>query len=244
MDRWTKLALWVAGATAAALALSSSSAANPNDDGGDMAKASPKVRMWRKLAWLPMLTNEQRFFLMLTAKGEGNYNPAAHNGSESERAASANAADSEQGQIIVQRAMKCGVAPEKFRTGSWTTFQFLAPYVAGNAFEIWGNSACPFVDPTKIASNLNAQICMAIEHARDLQQYNGWQQYPTVGNLRLGWASPGFMGYIQQQAERLQKYRELAAAESFTPGIVDAQLTEFPGNVAAIYELLRSGGPP
>lgn len=233
----------IVGLAAAGLALAALAAGSANADDGDeepVSTLSNKQRMWRKLEFLSELTPTQRYFLMLTAKGEGNYNPKAHNGTDSEREASANAADSNPS--IVQRAALCGVPAANLRTGSWTTFQFLAPYVSGNVFEIFGNGApCSLVDPTRVGSNLNLQIAMAIEHARDLQGYKGFQAYPTVGNLRLGWASPGFMGFISQQAERLVRYRNLATAEMFPPGIVDAQITRFPSNVAAIYAKLQNG---
>jgi len=208
--------------------------------GGNMGVR--KTRLWKKLESIPELDPTQRYFLMLTAYGEGGYNPAAHNGTASERAASSSALDNNP--KIAAWAQGCGVPLDRLRTGSWGTFQRLAPYLSYDAFEIFGGGGCPFADPTRAPVDLNFQIVSAIETARDLQQYGGWQAHQSVGNLRLGWANPSFMGYLTDHADRLAKYRGHATHESLPPGIVDAMIRPFPGNPAQIYQRLQQQGPP
>lgn len=229
----------------AGLAASTTSAADdepevdPDDDAANDG-SSNKMRLWSKLESIVELNNTQRYFLTLVAKGEGNYNPAAHNGSQSERDASSRATDNSPS--IVANALACGVPTNNLRTGSWGTFQRLAPYLSGDAFTIFANgNPCPFADPTRAPQNLNYQIVSAIKVAHVLQGFNGWQAFPTVGNLRLGWAAPSLMGFISANADRLEKYRRHARAASLPDGIVDAKITEFPGNFAEIYERLRTG---
>lgn len=236
MNLGTKIALAAGGLVV--LAAATATASPGFDAGGDMS--SNKKRMWAKLEAISELTETQRYFLMLVAKGEGNFNPGAHNGSASERAASAAAADNNP--ETVQRVQACGIDPARLRTGSWTTFQFLAPYISRHVFEIFGGAGCMFADPTAVPGNLNLQIVLAIEHARRLQNYTGWTAYPTVGNLRLGWASPGFMGYISKHRDRLDKYRSHARNTGLPNGIVDAQISRFPDNPGEIYEALRATG--
>lgn len=217
--------------------LAGAASASPVDNDNNGGNVTLKQRIWSMLTMVPELTNEQRFFLMLTAYGEGGYNPRAHNGTPAERAASQAAADNNPS--IVAWAQSCGVPRAELETGSWTTFQLLAPYVTGTVREVFGDAGCMFADPTRVGDNLALQVALAIEHARDLQGYSSWQAYPTVGNLRLGWAAPSLMGYISANAERLNRYRAQAASQSFPAGIVDASLTRFPGNAASIYERLR-----
>lgn len=205
---------------------------------------SDKQRIWAKLESIPEFVPVQRYALMLIARREGGYSPGAHNGSPGERAASANAAaNSPQ---IVQRAAQCGVPLAALETGSWGTFQLLAPYFTGTVFEVFGGAGCQFADPTRAPLDLNLQIALAIEHARDLQGYPGFNAWPTVGNLYLGWGSPGRMGADAptKWADRLKIYKDVAAKEKFPPGIVNATLPRFPTNPAQIYERLRASGPP
>lgn len=240
MRRAAKLGLAAAAAALVLLPVLASASASPGGaEEGSPDMTGRKATLWNKLRSIPELDDTQRYFVMLTAYGEGNYNPRAHNGSASERAASARAADNNQ--QIVQRAMACGVPYENLRTGSWTMFQLLAPYVSGTAFEIFGDGFCPWADPTRIGADTNAQICIAIEHAHDLQQYDGWKAFRTIGNLRLGWAAPALMGYISDNAARLGKYRAQARKQGFPPGIVDALVRPFPSGAAGIYQRLQSG---
>lgn len=203
---------------------------------------SRKVRIWAMLESIDQLTPTQRYFLMLVAKGEGNYSPSAHNGSASERQASLEAANANP--TIVQRALACGVPFDHLTSGSWTTFQLLAPYVAGTVFEVFGNAGCPYADPHKVVGNLQLQLAIAIEHARDLQSYDGFKAEPTVGNLRLGWGIPGSMGKdTPYNRERLERYRNVAQGEKFPAGIVDTTITRFPTNPAQIYSELVARFP-
>lgn len=233
---------FVALASAGALTLVALAArANSPSFGGDKDDpnmASNKVLLWNDLLRIPELDDTQRYFLMLTAAGESGYSPRAHNDSPGERAAAQKALDDDA--RIVELANDCGVPLSVLADGSSGMFGRLRPYYAWDAVEIFGRTAaCPFANPSVI--NRHFQICSAIETARDLQGYTGWKvnaQTRTVGNLRLGFASPGFMGYLTKHADRLDKYRELAAKEKFPPGIVDAPIAVFPSNVAAIYQRL------
>jgi hypothetical protein len=242
MNRWG-----IALATLAAVALvagGASAASGPTRDpntggGGGGGSMTDKMTLWIKLESIPQLTRTQRYFLMLTAYGEGRYSPFAHNGSLSERAAAAKAVLNNP--ALVARANHCGVATALLETGSWGTFQRLAPYLSNDAFEIFGAAGmCPFANPT--TTDLDFQIASAIETARDLQQYAGWKAHRTVGNLRLGWAAPALMGYLSANKARLDKYRRHAEDEKFPEGIVDATIEPFPNNVAAIYAALRAAG--
>lgn len=232
------------GVAAAAVVIAAAGAAKGSDNMTPSGGTSDKVRIWRKLEWIDELSDVQRFALMLIARREGGYSPGAHNGSASERAASEKAANNNPS--IVTRCLACGIDESKLHTGSWSTFQLLAPYYAGTAFEVFGNAGCTFADPTRAPTNLNLQIALAIEHARDLQGYKGFQEWPTIGNLYLGWGSPSRMGgeAPTKWKERLDIYRALAKSEKFPAGIVDAPLNRFPSNPAAIYEALRTAGPP
>lgn len=242
MDLSTKLLL--AAAATGVVVLTASSSSSADDSGGnDVGKVSDKVRIWRKLEWINDLTDVQRYFLMLTAYGEGKYHPGAHNDSASERAASIKALSNNP--TTAAHAQACGIDLDKLKTGSWTTFQLLAPYVTRTAFDIFGGAACQFADPTRAPQNLNLQIAIAIEWARHLQdKYPGFQARPTVGNLRLGWAAPAWMGYEHEHQDRIDKYKAAAVHEKFPDGLIDMTITRFPTNTAQIYEILRSSGPP
>lgn len=235
-----KLALGSFGLLALAGLAKASSGSSVPDVEPDGDGSTNKMRLWLKLESIRELDDTQRYFLILTAKGEGNYNPAAHNGSASERDASSRATDN--APSIVANAQACGVPVDNLRTGSWGTFQRLAPYLSGDAFTIFATgNPCPFADPTRAPQNLNFQIVSAIKVAHVLQGFQGWRAFPTVGNLRLGWAAPALMGFITANADRLEKYRRHARAASLPDGIVDAQIREFPSNFAEIYERLRLG---
>lgn len=241
---------WLLGAAALALAVSSRAVSGqPNDDdesGGDVA--SRKQMLYWRTRQIAELTELQRMFLMLTAFGEGGYSTAAHNGSVAESAASKKAA--ENNPSIVAWAASCGVPPEALHTGSWSMFQLLAPYYTGTVREVFGDAGCPFADPRKAPGKLDLQIVVAIEHARDLQGYAGWQSVPTVGNLRLGWANPGFMGKLDEQRDRIDKYK--AHAQRVVPSWTQAEaasfiastLTRFPTNPAEIFQRLQATPMP
>lgn len=213
---------------------------DPSDDGGGAVAWTRKKRLWMMLESVGELAPVHRYALMLIASREGNYNPKAHNGSVSERAASMEAANNNP--TIVNRALACGVPLSHLHSGSWTTFQLLAPYVSGTAFEVFGSAFCPFADPERAQYDLAFQVAMAIEHARDLQGYDGFGEWPTVGALYLGWGAPSRMGANApvKWAEKLDVYRDKSRDEGFPDGIVDAHLPRFPSNPAQIYSNLKA----
>lgn len=210
-----------------------SSAIEPANEGGTMTR---KQKVWRKLGFLP-LTNEQRYFAMLVAYGEGNYNPRAHNTKPSERAAARRAV--ENNPAAVARVVACGVPRAVLEDGSWGIAQRLGPYLAIDAFEVFGDGAqaCALADPRLF--DLDFQIVSLIETAHDLGGYDGFKAHQTVGNLRLGFAAPALMGYLTDNAKKIAKYKSQAAHEKFPAGIVDAAITRFPKATPAMYATLR-----
>ena len=210
------------------------------DEREDGAVTTRKQRFWTRLESIGELDNTQRYFLTLVAQRESRYNPAAHNGSASERDAARRGL--ENNPSLRQRALACGVSAEALSSGSWGLFQRLAPFWADDMFDIFGAGACPFVDPSRQAANMNLQIVSAIKVARTLQQYSGWKAYPTAGNLRLGWAAPTLMGYISDNAERLQRYRDDATAAGLPASLVDGPIREFPNDYRGIYVRLGGAG--
>jgi hypothetical protein len=229
---------------AALVGLAASSSGDDDEEEGDVtvSGSTRKQRLWAQLRDIAELDETQRGFLMITAGGETgqSYSPDAHNDTPSEVAASALAA--KNNLAIVTRAQACGVSRAKLETGSWGLFQRLAPYLAGDAFEIFGNTseACAVVDPTR--TSFYFQIASAIETARDLQGYGGFHAYPTVGNLRLGWYAPSRMGYIADNADRIARYRRQAAETGYPRSFVDARISRFPSNVADIYRRMVARG--
>jgi len=232
------IGLTVAGAGFLALA-----AAGREVEGGKAngAVATRKQRFWSRIETIAELDNTQRYFLTLVAYRESKFNPAAHNGSVTERAAAAQGLANSPS--IRGKAQACGVAMKALSTGSWGLFQRLAPFWADDMFDIFGvQGAYPYVDPSREVSNMNLQIVSAIKVAHTLQQYSGWKAYPTAGNLRLGWASPDFMGYISAHADRLQRYREDADAADLPSSLVDGTIREFPTDYRGIYTRLGGAG--
>lgn len=204
------------------------------------AMQSKKQRFWSRLETISELDDTQRYYLTLVAQRESKYNPAAHNGTPSERDAARRGLDNNPS--IGQKAAACGVAREALTTGSWGLFQRLAPFWADDMFDIFGATACPYVDPSRETSNMNLQIVDAIKVARTLQSYSSWKAYPTAGNLRLGWAAPSLMGYISQNAERLQRYRDDARAAGLPTTLVDGTINIFPNDYRGIYARLGGAG--
>lgn len=227
----------VAGAGFLALAAAGREVEDAKENG---AMATKKQRFWARVESIPELDDTQRYYLTLVAQRESKYNPAAHNGSASERDAARRGL--ENNPSIRQRALNCGVNPAALESGSWGLFQRLAPFWAADMFDIFGTSgACPYVDPSRETTNMNLQIVDAIKVARTLQGYSSWKAYPTVGNLRLGWAAPALMGYIADNAERLDRYRDDARAARLPASLVDSTIRLFPDDYKGIYS--RLGGP-
>lgn len=227
----------VAGAGFLALTASARGAEEEKENGNVQTR---KQRVWSRLETIAELDNTQRYYLTLVMQRESKYNPAAHNGSVGERDAARRAYD--DSPSIQQLAQSCGVSRAAMTSGSWGLFQRLAPYWANDMREIFGNDACPLVDPTQQTSNINLQIVDAIKVAHTLQQYSSWKAYPTAGNLRLGWAAPALMGYISDNAKRLQNYRDDAAKAKLPATLVDGTIREFPDDFRGIYGRLGGAG--
>lgn len=238
MNGWALASLAVAGA---AVTLAVFGDAKVDGGGGVSGQPSAhKLRLWNKLRSIVELDDDQRGFFMVCAGGETGqkYRPTAHNGSASERLAAARAADNNH--KLVARAVACGVPADALRTGSWGVFQRLAPFLSGDAFEIFGDAGCGLADPR--TTSLDFQIASALETAGDLQGYGAWKAYPTVGNLRLGWAAPALMGYIAANQDRINRYRRQATETGYPASFVDRPLKPMPRNVADIYRRLVAGG--
>ena len=236
----TVLALAGGALALGAFASSRASAAEVEEDettddngGGGMSR---RQTMWRKLVALP-LTNTQRYFFQLTAYGEGNFNPGAHNKSASERAA-ARKATANNASLVDYLTTTCGIPLSVLEDGSWGTFQQLGPYFSNAMLEVFGRNAqgCTMADPRR--RDVNAQIIGAMYVAWRLGGYDAWQAKPTVGNLRLGWAAPSLMGYLTKNAARLKKYRVHAEHENLPAGIIDAVMGRVPRPTPAMYGLL------
>jgi hypothetical protein len=240
---------WVAAAAAVAVVVAASGASGTDDgDEGGGEMVTRKQQLYWRLRQIDALSEEQRMFLMLTAFGEGAYSTAAHNGSAAERAASSKAAD--KNPTITAWALSCGVPDAALRSGSWSMFQLLAPYYAGTVREIFGAAGCPFADPSKAPGRLDLQIVIGIEHAHDLQGYDGWRAVPTIGNLRLGWANPSFMGKLEAHADRIGKYVRHAQkvvpswSESEARAFINTRISRFPADTAGIFQALQNTPAP
>jgi hypothetical protein len=241
-----KLWPWILGLLGFGAVVGARASSDDDDDDDDPAPSTGTIserhaKLRAALASIGELDATQRAFLEITAYGESKFNPAAHNNSFSERSASARGAD--HNPSIKAKVTACGVDPETLRTGSWGMFQRLAPFLAGDAFEIFGDQVgCGFCDPTK--ASYGFQIVSALETARDLQGYPGFQAKQTVGNLRLGWAAPTLMGYLSANAKKIAKYREQAEGAGYGAGLIDATINRFPQNIPQIYGRLVQAGFP
>lgn len=238
VDAMSPLAILLAGG-ALLFAVVSRPKIKPEPEPGDNLTRQQRLRSI--LAGVQELDDTQRAFLLITARGESNFNPLAHNGTDSEVAACARAVANDKTGIVA-RTLACGVPTADLITGSWGLFQRLAPYLANDAFEVFGDDGCTLANPTR--TSVAFQIASALETAGDLQRYNGWRANPTLGNLRLGWAAPGLMGYMQRNEKRIARYRRHARDIGYPASIIDAALAPFPRGraVAEIYARLVAGG--
>jgi hypothetical protein len=197
--------------------------------GPPMQTTGKKKDLWVKLEALP-LTPTQRYFLMLTAYGESGYNPHAHNDSQGETAASLEALANNP--TLANRLAACG---GNWGIGSGGLFGRLLPYFGDDMLDIFGS--CSYVRPSNVFDS-NLAILSAIRNAHRLQAHEGFKVEPTVGNLRLGWASPTWLGYLTKHADHIAKYREQAAHEKLPFGIVDATIEDFPNDYQTLYATL------
>lgn len=189
---------------------------------------SNKVRLYSQLRALPMLTEDQRLFLMLVAHGESRYNPRAHNDSPSEVRASARAYDR-----IADRFAACDRGRDQYTIGSAGRFGRLVPYFADDLRDV-----VPCIDPLAIFDGLH-DIASAIATARGLQGYPTWQG--TVVSLRAGWATPGWLD--APPPDKVAKWTRHASEAGLPPDFLTRSLDRFPGDLAAILAALRAAGP-
>lgn len=207
-------------------------------DDGMSGEGTRKQQLWTMLRSVPELDDVQREFMMLTAKGEGNYNPKAHNDSTGEVAASAAAFTGP----LRTRLRSWGYPDSAWVIGSGGRFGRLAPYFGDDWFDVFGTP----IDPAKLFVS-PYDLISALKNARALQQYDAFKAKPTVGTLRLGWWGPGKMK-APQDAARLQKYRDVAEGEKLRPGLIDMPIAPFPSlaTIRAIGERLLAGviAPP
>lgn len=223
-------ALIIGGALLATLALGRFAKANDlpsKDDDG----VSNKAVLWNTLVSIPELDNTQRYFLILVAERESHYHTSAHNDSAWEVAASVKAL--ENNPDLRSRLERCSGG---WGIGSGGYFGRLLPYFGSDMLFIFGDD-CSHVQPHLVFERRHA-IVSALNTARRLQNYPAFQANPTVGTLRLGWASPGLMKVPQDQS-RLRKYREDAARAKLPNGIVGATIRRFPEDLRGIFNRMQ-----
>lgn len=220
--------IWLGAAAAGVWAIGAATNVEKEPNVPPKNPSANQFELQRLLGYVVELNDAQRAMFIATAKRESNFSPLAHNDSASERAASAKAAASDSMQATVQWAVACGVPRSALDTGSWTMFQFLAPYIPRRAQQILGQTAraCNYANPTQTRRPF--QIVAAMAHARALQGYTGFTAYPTVGNLMLGWGSPGRMGYLTKWAAKLDGYKANAAAAGLDPRLLDEPMPLLP----------------
>jgi hypothetical protein len=217
----------------------SDSPSSPGSGGGggdDVGPGTNKQKLWAQLRSTPELTETQRYFMMLTAAGESNFNPKAHNDSESEVQASRNAFKG----ALATKLRACGFPDGAWTIGSGGRFGRLVPYFGDD----WDDLYNECIDPKKLFVS-PYDLISALKNARALQEHDAFRAKPTVGTLRLGWYGPGAMK-APQDPERLEKYRRKAIEESLPSGIVDAHIENFPSLAAirVIGKRLLSGIGP
>ena len=226
------------GGVAALLLASSSSRAGgsgtstPTGPTGDAV--TNKQKLYAQLRSLPMLTEDQRLFLMLVAHGESNYNPKAFNDSEAEAAASARAFErlQEQGRIDPD----CGYTRENLGTGSGGRFGRLVAYYVNDLREV-----VPCIKPESIGDGLH-DIVSAVATARALQGYATWNG--TIGGLRGGWGTPAWLDGAP--ADKIAKWARHADEGGFSGEIgrggmefLARPLTRFTGDLRGVLRSLQ-----
>lgn len=234
------IALTLATGLGFALLTSGASASTGGGGGGGGGTYEPpkpgeamtnKQRLYAQLRSLPMLTEDQRLFLMLVAHGESGYNPKAFNDSAGEASAAGRAFER-----LRDKLAPCGRPKAAYATGSGGRFGRLVPYFVN---DLW--SVVPCIEPDAIGDGVH-DIVSAVNTAHALQGYDSWQG--TVASLRAGWATPGWMD--APPPDKVAKWTK--HADAMLNGGRDAgefmrtKLTRFPGDLRPILDALIRGG--
>lgn len=196
---------------------------------------SHKQKLYAQLESLPMLTEDQRLFLMLVAHGESNYNPSAFNDSPKEAAASGRAFDRLKSSGRIDPT--CGYTRANLGTGSGGRFGRLVAYYANDL-----QGVAPCIKPESIGDGLH-DIVSAVATAHALQRYDAWDG--TIGDLRAGWATPGYLGG-KAPATAVARWVKHANEGGFS-GVVGSggelflarKLTPFTGDLRAVLARLQ-----
>lgn len=204
---------------------SSSDAPSYGGDDPGAGAMTKKQRLYAMLRALPQLTEDQRLFLMLVAYGESGYSPNAFNKSAGEAAAAGKAYDR-----IAATFASCGRSRADYATGSGGLFGRLVPYFCNDLRHVE-----PCIDPKRINDPV-LDIASAIVNAHALQGYHSWQG--TVGSLRAGWATPGWMD--APPPAKLAKWRGHAKAVGLSPAFIDTKLDKFPSDIESVIATLRA----
>lgn len=183
---------------------------------------TPKQQLWAMLEALPMLSDDQRLYIVLVAHGEtaATYLPTAHNDTPDEVAASERAWDSNP--QLAQRLEKTGHPRAAWTIGSGGYGGRLVPYYGDDMLDA-GLPCAPagvFEPRTSLISS--------IVTAHKLQRLPAWRRSARrVANLRAGYYGLAYI--VAPPIERVKKYSRHAAAALLPTGFVDRPLDEFPG---------------
>lgn len=213
---------WLIVALLGLLAMSASAKAPQPEPSSEDDEMSPKKRLYAMLRALPMLTEDQRLFVMLVAFGEtgGTYKASAHNDTPSEVAASRKAMDNED---LTRRLLGCNAGGvDEWAIGSGGFGGRLVPYFGDDMLDV-GLPCSPrgVFDPV-------LSLVSTILVAWKLQQTKGWaRSAKTVANLRVGYYGLAYIDDVPP--ERREKYIRHAEEVHLPDGFVDVVLTEFPG---------------
>lgn len=232
------------GAIAAVAGTSTDAGASPSggSSGGDGNMASNALVLWSQLRAVRSLTENQRLFLMLVAKGESNYSPTAWNKTPSESAAAGRAYDRLLEQDRLSAA--CSYTREELAIGSVGRFQRLAPYFVNDL-----RNVKPCADPQLDGRDGFWDIVSAIATAAALSRNGSWNG--RVSGLRGGWGTLAWLG--GPPADKVAKWRGHARAaklmgEGRDGGLfLDVVLTPFPSELGPVVaDLLahRAAGAP
>lgn len=221
------MSIVVAGLALAAVAMlmGGGSSTRPESPGGGSVSGKAlanKKHLYAQLLALPMLTEDQRLFLIYLAQGESRYNPLAFNDDPGERDAALEAFDNNASKFA-----SCGYTREQLGRGSGGRFGRLLPY-----FVLDLKSVVPCIDPAAINDGIH-DIVSAIHLARVFQDRDDWDG--TVGSLRAGWRTPGD---LSPSEDRLAKMRETAIDAGLGAEFISRKLTKFTDDLRGVLDTL------